>query len=681
MSYDYINSLAILNYLIDSQAYEPAQSLKCYVKSKLNPGEIVDFPEKIIWPKAKSVDPYKQITKKAFNLHGLIIQTRIMVDKGMWEYKVKFEVANYEFDKKNPVVKSTTVTQNPCNDFCESLKSLVLKDINHTFLAIVWNKSFQVSFVSTKISSLLEDGIKHLFGRFILLRQMCDSLFDVLLRNNPRPSTMLTPEIGCEILHIYFLCETWIDLKDEYLTLLEISNEEKYKDEHIINFRNKAISSIPDFDIQELRARSYAALAFSHFKSRTAFEKNRDEYIQELMRVEHMAEKAINELQGATIYLWWTDTYLNEDVLNKLRKDVKIDYALLDLEKLTKSATKTAEPILRVLETWSKLLYAHAANDDPLFYWKKMKIQLKYLSKFNLSASERNQLLSIMARYVSVLLFNAEDGIPLKKEYDLPILMKIITKQLSPFFDLDKAEICKLTISVLNLMKYSPRLFNQMPFFLKRVYKGLDCTKLPVIFEIFHNNIQKFTGNLESDFHMKLCNKFEKICFEQNSEKLLKIIYRWNYGLMNGKTCKCTAKFPSNILTLPNSPEKLDRFLKFSDQTDDQEQFGFNSPQMYQDKKMYNMLRELVEKEPKLFIDCPKHGNFKKMLESSDIVTNLNCCNPIKRAIAAETFKRLACYKCDFKAKLDAKKRFDNLKEGKNFIINAIELNPTDPEL
>ncbi|CAG9324847.1 unnamed protein product [Blepharisma stoltei] len=676
LSYDYVNSLAILNFLIETQNFEPAQDLKKFVMSKIKNEEAAESPIKIAWPALKQEEPYKSIVKKVSNLYSLITTARILVDQGKWDSKVKFELSTSAAEKAI-TAKPAPVVINPCWDFCEQVKKIVLDNTNETFLAVVWDKTFQLSVISTKITAMLEEEIKPFFSSPMLLRHICRDLFPLLLKNNPRPSTLLSNEIGPEILHIYFQCEAWTDLSDELLTLLELSNEENIPADFRISLRTKLIMNLPESDNKEIKARTFAALALSHFKSREKFEKNREDLIQELMHAEHLAEKAINELQGATIYMWWTDTLLNESTLNKLRNDVKVDYALLDFDKLAKVTQKSVEPILRMLDTWSKVLLVHSANDDPSFYWKKMKIQLKILTKFSLNDTEKNQLCTILTRYVSVLLFNAEEGVSLKKDYDFPLLMETLTKQLSPFNVLEKSQVCKLSISLLTLMRYVPKLYNYLPFFLKRVFKVIKPSIIPEIFDVFHKNLKLFENDLEKDFHQKLCQHFEKVCFDQEKEKLLKIIYRWNYGL-GDKVCKCGKKISTNILALPNSPEKLLRFLKTSEEK--YEDYSYQSPEIYKNKKCYTLLEVLNQKEETLFIDCPKHNNFLHMVNSEEIPILMDCCNKEKREIASEAFKRMACYNYESSKKNELKKRMDFLKEARKFIIKAIELCPGNSE-
>ena len=191
-----------------------------------------------------------------------------------------------------------------------------------------------------------------------------------------------------------------------------------------------------------------------------------------------------------------------------------------------------------------------------------MKLILKNISKFQLQADEYEILGQSLCRYVGVLLYNLEDGIKLTNDHDIKGLLNMLSENIN-YSLLTNNTKAQLIGSVINLLRYSSKYFHQIPFLFKKIFKLVDPGYLPTVFNDFHNLLYAMQKHSDSKFHLHLCKAFEKACFLYGSSSC-SIIYNWLYGI-GSKKCSCKANFPSTILSLPNSSNKLSRLLSFLD--------------------------------------------------------------------------------------------------------------------
>jgi hypothetical protein len=664
LTHDYINALSLANYLISTYDYEDAKKVRDYARFRLYGIGTDTEIHKVIWKDLSEVPKPK--IKKVSNLYSLCSSVRKLASNKDGD--------SYTFDKDDTGVskqKKENKFQLPdCKywDVIEKYKIKVFEMTGFLCYGFLSSKIFQQHFVSSKATALFEPEIKNFFGVPLTYRKLASELIKLLCKNSPRPSTLLSGEVASEIIKIYSLCKDFLRFEDEYLTLLEISIKES-KSDLILDLRNNLIQYYKP--INELNIRCYTAMAYSYFKTRDNYEKTQEGLLRQLYNADVYLSKAIDEIADTCLYLWWSDTIITIKELDKLKFDIKIDLELIQIDKAIKTSSRLASSALSLLERLTKILAYSHRYDDPIFYWRKIKIILKNISKFSLQTSEYEVLGQCFSRYVAVLLYNFEDGVKVTNEHDIKGLFNMLTDNMN-YGLLSLATKAQLIGSTINLFRHCAKNFHQIPFYFKKVFKGLDSSYLEQVFNDFHELLYPMEKHSDSKFHLSLCKSFEKSCFLAESSSR-NIIYSWLYGI-GSKRCSCKASYPSTILTLPNSSNKLLRILTFL-QKDWKGTVEFPS-----DPAALNLLTELYNKEPRYFVGC-KVLEINKIEEFGDLKEiHVRCCPEGPRETAKKGYKRLAMELIQSAIKTDLKESVKNLKMSLEVLQHALYLDPSDCE-
>ncbi|OMJ95392.1 hypothetical protein SteCoe_1147 [Stentor coeruleus] len=664
LTHDYINALAIANYLIDAYHYEPAHKIREFVNFRINGEGKPNDLHKVKWTHIE--EEVKNTVKKVSNLYNLCLAIRHLAANKDGELYV-FEKGDSVTMKKK---KNDKYSPPECKywEIIEGYKIKVLEMTGCLCYGFLVQKVFVSNVQSSKVMAMFEIEIMQFIGVPLNYRKAAYEIVRFLCKNNPSPSVLLSCEVSTEIMKIYNLCMDFLRFDDEYLTLLEISlKESKY--DLIIEIRNNLIQTYKSNP--SLNLRCYAALAFSYFKTRGTYEKQQDSFIQQLCNADMYLDKALNLIGEDCLYLWWSDTFLNKKEFLILKKDIQIDYELLQIDKDTKTASRLASTALALLDRLTKILAHSHKADDPVYYWRKIKMILKNIGKFQFGPEEYEILSKSLYRYAAVLLYNLEDGIKLTNDHDMKGFLTMLTDNIN-YSMLTNETKAQLIGSCINILRHCAKYFTQIPFLFKKIFKHLDPSCLPKVFDDFHSILNAMQKHTDAKFHIQLCKAFEKACFLYNSENQ-KTIYSWLYGL-GTKKCSCKANFPTGIPSVPNSSNKLLRILSYL-------HIDYNKIDEYPSSQQNLMFfTELHQKEPKFFVTCKRMENRKEKDLTENIEGHSGCCSDLTRDIAKKGFKRFGYEIIANSLKSDLKESMKYLKTAAEVLTQAICLDPLDYE-
>ena len=661
LTHDYINSLAICNYLIDTFAYDPACSIRDYVKARLT-GSLNTSMELYKVPIRSEVDKEVTPSKKIWNLYSLCVAVRqVASNKDGTLYK--YERSDPGAAKKK---KSDKYVAPECKywEIIEQYKLKILESTGSACFGFIPERIYRPNFISSKVTARFEPEIAKFIQTEMNYRKISADLIGFLCKNNPRPSTLLSAEVSSEILKLYALTKDSLSLEDEYLTLLEIAINEA--PELINELRVKMIASYKQRP--ELNLRVYFALASAYYKTRELFEKTPESLAQLLFNAYSYANKAGELVQNETVYLWWSDLFISKKEVNSLIEEISVDWECMELEKVIKGGTRLAQSALVLLDKITKIMLGSYKNDDPQFYWKKMKIILKNLAKFQLTPEQNLSFAQCLARYVAVLLYVVENGGKVNTDHDIKGLLFMLTDNIN-YSILPPETMSQLVVSTINLLRHCSKNIQQIPFFFKKVFKDIQPDFLPTIFYDFHKIIDK----KEVKYHLSLCKEFEKSCFAYNSDGK-EIIFKWLYGLST-KKCLCDAKFPQAPVVLPNSSNKLMRLVSFLF-------VSLCSIESFKpDSLVLNFFNELFGKEPKFFVTCQVKQSKKveELMNTEDF--HGNCCLESVRTTAIQGYKRFAIELIGTAKVKEVKEVAKYLRTTVDVLSLALSLDPSDCEL
>ena len=670
LTHDYINALSIANYLIDTYNYTDASKIKDFVRFRMqgegeNPGL-----SSIQW---NEVDTTSKVgAKKVMNLCGLCKGVRHLAANKDGDLYV-FEKSECKTDAGLGLVKKKEPQFQPpeCRywELIREYKIKVFTETNCLCFGFISPKVFHKSFTTTKATALFEPDIMQFIGTPLTYRKLAYELIHLLCKNAPRPSVLLSGEVSSEIIKIYTLCKDFLHFEDEYLTLLEISLKES-KSDIIVELRNNLIQCYKSTEALNLRC--YVAIAYSYFNTRSSYEKQQEFLVQQLFNADTYLNKARDLLQNDCLYLWWSDSLITAKELAKFKTDIKIDYELILIDKEIKSSSRLASSALALLDRLTKILAHSHKCDDPTFYWKKIKLILKNLNKLQLEKSEHEAVAVSLSRYIAVLLYNLEDGIKLTNDHDIKGLLTTLTENIN-YGHLSDTTKAQLLGSCVNLLRYCAKYFQQIPFFFKRVFKYLDPPYLVVIFSDFHGILNAMQKNTDAKFHLNLCKAFEKYCFQYAKDQCV-VIYNWLYGL-GAKKCTCKANYPTSILSLPNSSNKLSRILDFLHKD------WVGTANLPSNPRVLMLLKELYSKEPRFFLSC-KHFETRKIEELVNVKEiHAGCCPDTARETAKRGYKLFGMELIGSAIIADLKESMKSLRTAEDMLLQGLYLDPSDSEI
>jgi hypothetical protein len=619
MTHDYINSLVICNYLLDTFAYSQAEELKSFIHAQSS-GQPSTLDLKLPITKSevsKEVIPVKKI----WNLYSLCVAVRQVASNK--------DGILYKYEKSEPGAvkrkKADKYLPPECKFWVilEKYKKKILENTQSACFGFVPEKVHKNSMSSSKVTAKFEPEIAGFIANEVNYRKISEDILNFLCKNNPRPSTLLSAEVSTEVLKLYTLTKDSLELEDEYLTLLEIANSEA--PELINELRIKLTSTYKLND--QLNFRCYAALASAYFQTRDLYEKNQESLVQLLYNSYMYAQKALELIGDSSFYLWWSDSFINKKELQGLIDEVLVDLECVELEKAIKGGIRLAQSSLSLLDRITRIMVCCYRRDDPQFYWKKMKMILKNLGKFQFNPEQNHLFAVCLSRYIAVLLYTLENGGKINNDHDIKGLLAMLTENMN-YYLLSPETVSQLLVSTINLLRHCSKNLQQIPFLFKKVFKDLDPNYLPIVFKDFHKIIDK----KDTKFHLTLCKEFEKSCLMFNS-KSKKIIFGWLYGL-SSKKCSCHARFPQSPVVLPNSSKKLFRVTQYLD-------FPFYLRQeISSDIQVLNFFSSLYSKEPRFFVTC----QIRQSKKAEDLMIpedfHINCCSETVRNTAIQAYKR-----------------------------------------
>lgn len=675
LTHDYINALAVANYLLDTFDYKEAQKVKDLVKLRLTGEGFSDIPRS---KTSKMAEDEEEVgVKKVWNLYSLCVAVRLLAFNQDGKLYI-FEKGEQGAGKKK---KSDKFVAPDCKywELIEKYKTKILQKTGSACFGFIPEKILNPSFITSKVSSLCESEVYRFFNIPQNYRKLSSELLNLLCKNNPRPSVLLSGEVSSEVLRIYSLTKEFLSLQDEYLTLLEIAIKEA--PELIIDLRTKLINTYNLTDT--LNTRCYWALALSYFRTRDTLDKYQGTRPQQLYNAYVYAEKVLNLVLNETLYLWWSDSFICKNEIQNLMQEILLDNECLEMEKYLKTGIRLAQGTLSLLDKLTRILTRLHTLEDPQYYWKKIKLILKNIHKFQLTSEQYETLALCMSRYIAVLLYTLENGAKVNNDHDIKGLLKILTENIN--YSLLKPDTqCQIIVSTINLLRHCSKNFTQIPFLFKTVFKHLDPEFLPKVFQDFHNILPKIDESkvdknkqkiksIDTKFHISLCKEFERSCSMNKSENQ-EVIYKWIYGL-GSKKCECKLFFPAAAPMLPNSSNKLLRIVNYLDIN------WVLSVEIPSDSKVLAFFNELYVKEPKFFVTCKLEG--LKKLEELLVLTSVhtNCCSESAREVAKKAYKRFGIELISTGIKTEGKEACKHLRNAIDILINGLSLDTSDYEI
>ena len=670
---DFLNSLTICNYLIDSN-YSEAEKLKNYVKWRLGENQLCNFEFQYESFIVKKCSPYEYVTKKVGNLYQLLRILKGAVTNKRWDWKLILKKGSPPAPDKNPTSLKFPSQYESFSLVAEGVSEKLFESTNEVCRVLFSKKLKNAQLKSIKTACNLELGLEQFLDTPMGTRELVEKLLKFLCKNNPHPSAILHGEVIGELLSIYFGCEDWLDLKEELLTLLEISNCDAYSHELSAKLRSRFLREVPELEGRFLKARAYASVAHSHYRTRDLYEKDNKEYLKQLQLVHAFANEAIKLIGDQSYYLWWNDTFLNKKELESLIEETDIDLRLVSIDEKLKKPTKKDGDAVVLFDCITKILNLNFEWDDPIFYWKKLKVLFRVLFERPMEVQEKEQVCLALGRYMSVLLYNIQDGVKIKKDHDIRALGNLVSTKLPPYVSVSNRTLVQLAVPFLDICRYSPELFRYCPVFLKKVFEAVDPSRILEVFEVLHSIAQKMLN--PTKYHLDLGTCFEKHCFQAQAEPQLQVIYNWMYAFEPNKTCSCGVKNPQEIQEIPNSPAKLQRVLSFYQE--ETESYHVKYPEN-KNKEIFKLLETLNNEEKNFFVDCKKLHSCKNDLKNSMQVKGIqefhsDCCPETNRRIANQASiqlsKELIC------ASKDKKKSVEYLKRATELAMKGVHLEP-----
>lgn len=457
-------------------------------------------------------------------------------------------------------------------------------------------------------------------------------LISSLCANTPRPSPSLSDELGWETLHLYLVSDPPLPLSTELLTLFELSLKDNEHLSTLHRLHEAVLERKMLFAEEEMRVRLRYAEAWFYYHIGEEKTKDMQGQVEALITAYAILEELEKDIGEKTYYFWWYGKILSQASIQAFKDNIKDEVLLVKVEDSLRLNPKAASVLLGLLSTLCALLKKRCAKDDPAFYWRKVKIIVKNLSKSPLTQEEQFTYSLCLAEFLGVLQYNLEDGSRLSKDIDLRFLFKTAYKYaFSKQPLLRKAHEAYITVAAVNIVKARPELFTELPFLVKKVMLSADS--LTQYFLRFHSVCSDYAG-AEKDFHYSLCRLYEKPVAISGNMEAMTVIYSQLYGFtIMHKDCPC--KFPKIATpenSFPKSIGKLQRMMSYIHlHTSPFEEYGVYYPQTL-DKDLSPGLERCYLRLPDLHLNCPL------LKQAKDIVSRL-----IREGLGAEVHKDCGC--------------------------------------
>ena len=606
--HDYSNALVLTAFICHSQPWnQPAQQLHKKIEAIMQGKEV--FRGGFICKKDDFMQVMQEkVVLKVGNLMGIAKALRRQLETGKDDVVLLFQRVPIKdpVDSAPPRV-ATKKGKNPLlqlHVLCEDIKKEVLEIAEPTALPLFGLNPMPVG-GSWKGKCAGEREMERFFEEEWKVATAVKVLITTLCSNSPRPSPSLSDELGWEILHLYLVTDPPLPLTTELLTLFELSLKDT---EHLSTLHklHHSLSSLQSlFTADELHIRFKYAQAWFYYHIGEEKTKDNKGQVDALIT----AYALLQELEGIigtnTYYFWWYGKILSQSSIQTFKDNIKDELMLIKVEDALKLNPKAGNVLMDLLSALCTLLKKRCVKDDPAFYWKKVKLIIKNLGKSVLTQEDQLTYSLCLADFMGILQYNLEDGSRLSKEIDLRFLLKTVCRSVySKHPSLRKSYEAYCSLAAVNIIKYRPELFTELPLIVKKVMLSSDS--LTNYFCRMHGLCGEYAGN-DREFHFNLCKMYEKPVFLSGNMEAMNIIYAQLYGFtVMHKDCPCKVpKITPPETSFPKSVGKLHRMMCYiQHHSISQDLYGVYYPQTL-DKDLSPALSRCYIRLPDLHLGCP----------------------------------------------------------------------------